>query len=97
MNINPVIHPVLNCTDLPAAENGLAQLSSPSRSSAVGLRREGDVAGVRQMHSNAPRSQVASAADIMALTKRVIIPQFSKEESLYDSSVISTRLLKLYM
>ncbi|XP_039263510.2 bromodomain and WD repeat-containing protein 3-like [Styela clava] len=56
-----------------------APFSSPS--STVGLRREGDLAGVRQMHRNAPRSQVASVADIVALTQRVITPQFSQEES----------------
>nr|CAB3226310.1 bromodomain and WD repeat-containing protein 3 [Phallusia mammillata] len=53
-------------------EQMLPPLASPSRNAPVGLRREGEVAGVRQMHSNAPRSQMASAADLMALGQRML-------------------------
>ncbi|XP_038657438.1 bromodomain and WD repeat-containing protein 1-like isoform X2 [Scyliorhinus canicula] len=40
----------------------------------VGLRRSGQIEGVRQMHHNAPRSQIATERDIMAWKRRVIVP-----------------------
>ncbi|XP_032888358.1 bromodomain and WD repeat-containing protein 1 isoform X1 [Amblyraja radiata] len=46
-------------------------LSSPN----VGLRRSGQIEGVRQMHHNAPRSQIATERDIMAWKRRVVVPE----------------------
>ncbi|GCB60888.1 hypothetical protein scyTo_0011213, partial [Scyliorhinus torazame] len=40
----------------------------------VGLRRSGQIEGVRQMHHNAPRSQIATERDIMAWKRRVLVP-----------------------
>ncbi|XP_041067207.1 bromodomain and WD repeat-containing protein 3-like isoform X1 [Carcharodon carcharias] len=40
----------------------------------VGLRRSGQIEGVRQMHHNAPRSQIATERDIMAWKRRVVVP-----------------------
>ncbi|XP_018604343.2 bromodomain and WD repeat-containing protein 3 isoform X2 [Scleropages formosus] len=45
--------------------------SSPS----VGLRRSGQVEGVRQMHQNAPRSQIATERDLQAWRRRVVVPE----------------------
>ncbi|XP_069045917.1 bromodomain and WD repeat-containing protein 3 isoform X1 [Lepisosteus oculatus] len=47
--------------------------SSPS----VGLRRSGQVEGVRQMHQNAPRSQMATERDLQAWKRRVVVPEMS--------------------
>ncbi|XP_072441757.1 bromodomain and WD repeat-containing protein 1-like isoform X1 [Chiloscyllium punctatum] len=41
----------------------------------VGLRRSGQIEGVRQMHNNAPRSQIATEGDIMAWKRRVVVPE----------------------
>ncbi|XP_043557145.1 bromodomain and WD repeat-containing protein 1 isoform X2 [Chiloscyllium plagiosum] len=41
----------------------------------VGLRRSGQIEGVRQMHHNAPRSQIATEGDIMAWKRRVVVPE----------------------
>uniref|UniRef100_A0A8C5IXH5 Bromodomain and WD repeat-containing protein 1 n=1 Tax=Junco hyemalis TaxID=40217 RepID=A0A8C5IXH5_JUNHY len=38
----------------------------------VGLRRSGQIEGVRQMHLNAPRSQMATERDLMAWSRRVV-------------------------
>uniref|UniRef100_A0A8C4HXN6 Pleckstrin homology domain interacting protein n=1 Tax=Dicentrarchus labrax TaxID=13489 RepID=A0A8C4HXN6_DICLA len=43
----------------------------------VGLRRSGQIEGVRQMHSNAPRSQMATEGDLVAWSRRVLVPEFS--------------------
>lgn len=39
----------------------------------VGLRRSGQVEGVRQMHNNAPRSQMATERDLLAWSRRVVV------------------------
>uniref|UniRef100_A0A673B5E2 PH-interacting protein n=1 Tax=Sphaeramia orbicularis TaxID=375764 RepID=A0A673B5E2_9TELE len=57
--------------------------SDPSASAAttvhsppnVGLRRSGQIEGVRQMHSNAPRSQMATEGDLVAWSRRVLVPE----------------------
>uniref|UniRef100_A0A8C7DKF7 Pleckstrin homology domain interacting protein n=1 Tax=Oncorhynchus kisutch TaxID=8019 RepID=A0A8C7DKF7_ONCKI len=41
----------------------------------VGLRRSGQIEGVRQMHSNAPRSQMATETDLVAWSRRVLVPE----------------------
>ncbi|KAM9355467.1 PH-interacting protein [Pholidichthys leucotaenia] len=41
----------------------------------VGLRRSGQIEGVRQMHSNAPRSQMATEGDLAAWSRRVLVPE----------------------
>ncbi|XP_064412563.1 PH-interacting protein [Latimeria chalumnae] len=41
----------------------------------VGLRRSGQIEGVRQMHSNAPRSEIATERDLAAWSRRVVVPE----------------------
>ncbi|KPP76894.1 bromodomain and WD repeat-containing protein 3-like [Scleropages formosus] len=41
----------------------------------VGLRRTGQVEGVRQMHHNAPRSQIATERDLLAWSRRVVVSE----------------------
>ncbi|XP_060688587.1 bromodomain and WD repeat-containing protein 3 isoform X1 [Hemiscyllium ocellatum] len=41
--------------------------------SPIGLRRSGQIEGVRQMHNNAPRSQMATERDLMAWSRRVVV------------------------
>ncbi|RMC21262.1 hypothetical protein DUI87_02123 [Hirundo rustica rustica] len=48
---------------------GLDMASLPN----VGLRRSGQIEGVRQMHHNAPRSQMATERDLMAWSRRVVV------------------------
>ncbi|XP_041108367.1 PH-interacting protein isoform X1 [Polyodon spathula] len=53
----------------------------------VGLRRSGQIEGVRQMHSNAPRSEIATERDLVAWSRRVLVPELppgisSKQEQL---------------
>ncbi|KAJ7419398.1 hypothetical protein WISP_54044 [Willisornis vidua] len=48
---------------------GLEVASPPN----VGLRRSGQIEGVRQMHHNAPRSQMATERDLMAWSRRVVV------------------------
>ncbi|XP_023596170.1 PH-interacting protein isoform X2 [Trichechus manatus latirostris] len=43
----------------------------------VGLRRSGQIEGVRQMHSNAPRSEIATERDLVAWSRRVVVPELS--------------------
>ncbi|XP_029107310.1 PH-interacting protein isoform X1 [Scleropages formosus] len=52
----------------------------------VGLRRSGQIEGVRQMHSNAPRSEMATERDLVAWSRRVLVPELppaiaSKQEA----------------
>ncbi|XP_030007985.1 bromodomain and WD repeat-containing protein 1 isoform X2 [Sphaeramia orbicularis] len=49
-----------------------ADVQSPPN---VGLRRSGQVEGVRQMHQNAPRSQMATERDLQAWRRRVVVPE----------------------
>ncbi|XP_071268512.1 PH-interacting protein isoform X3 [Salvelinus alpinus] len=46
----------------------------------VGLRRSGQIEGVRQMHSNAPRSQMATETDLVAWSRRVLVPELGDAE-----------------
>uniref|UniRef100_A0A667YDF4 Bromodomain and WD repeat domain containing 1 n=1 Tax=Myripristis murdjan TaxID=586833 RepID=A0A667YDF4_9TELE len=52
--------------------NDRAEVQSPPN---VGLRRSGQVEGVRQMHQNAPRSQMATERDLQAWRRRVVVPE----------------------
>uniref|UniRef100_A0A8B9RAF8 Bromodomain and WD repeat domain containing 1 n=1 Tax=Astyanax mexicanus TaxID=7994 RepID=A0A8B9RAF8_ASTMX len=52
---------------------GQAVASPPN----VGLRRSGQVEGVRQMHQNAPRSQMATERDLQAWRRRVVVPELT--------------------
>uniref|UniRef100_A0A8C5WYV0 Bromodomain and WD repeat domain containing 3 n=1 Tax=Laticauda laticaudata TaxID=8630 RepID=A0A8C5WYV0_LATLA len=58
-------------------QRGGGALRSPSLDMAsptnVGLRRSGQIEGVRQMHHNAPRSQMATERDLMAWSRRVVV------------------------
>ncbi|KAM5221702.1 bromodomain and WD repeat-containing protein 3 [Ctenodactylus gundi] len=47
--------------------------SSPN----IGLRRSGQIEGVRQMHNNAPRSQMATERDLMAWSRRVVVNELN--------------------
>ncbi|KAM3934677.1 bromodomain and WD repeat-containing protein 1 [Leptodactylus fuscus] len=65
-----------------AANAARRDLASPPN---IGLRRSGQVEGVRQMHNNAPRSQIATERDLLAWRKRVVVPEipsviYRKEE-----------------
>ncbi|KAG9348519.1 hypothetical protein JZ751_002255 [Albula glossodonta] len=55
-----------------ASTNAAAEVQSPPN---VGLRRSGQVEGVRQMHQNAPRSQMATERDLQAWRRRVVVPE----------------------
>ncbi|KAM4567142.1 bromodomain and WD repeat-containing protein 3 [Odontesthes bonariensis] len=54
--------------------NDRADVQSPPN---VGLRRSGQVEGVRQMHQNAPRSQIATERDLQAWRRRVVVPELA--------------------
>ncbi|XP_061682626.1 bromodomain and WD repeat-containing protein 3 isoform X2 [Syngnathoides biaculeatus] len=54
--------------------NDRAEVQSPPN---VGLRRSGQVEGVRQMHQNAPRSQMATERDLQAWRHRVVVPELT--------------------
>ncbi|XP_076874728.1 PH-interacting protein isoform X2 [Brachyhypopomus gauderio] len=59
---------------------GRGSVSSPTEVSSppnVGLRRSGQIEGVRQMHSNAPRSEMATETDLVAWSRRVLVPELS--------------------
>ncbi|GAA6108915.1 bromodomain and WD repeat-containing protein 3 isoform X2, partial [Tachysurus ichikawai] len=55
------------------AEAAGGPLSPPN----VGLRRSGQVEGVRQMHNNAPLSQIATERDLLAWSRRVVVNEIS--------------------
>ncbi|MFT7803382.1 bromodomain and WD repeat-containing protein 3-like isoform X4 [Arapaima gigas] len=57
-----------------ASTNAAAEVQS---SPGVGLRRSGQVEGVRQMHQNAPRSQIATERDLQAWRRRVVVPELA--------------------
>uniref|UniRef100_A0A4W3HKD3 Bromodomain and WD repeat-containing protein 1 n=1 Tax=Callorhinchus milii TaxID=7868 RepID=A0A4W3HKD3_CALMI len=52
------------------SNSGNSDVLSPPN---VGLRRSGQIEGVRQMHNNAPRSQMATERDLMAWSRRVVV------------------------
>uniref|UniRef100_A0A8C2B1Z6 PH-interacting protein n=1 Tax=Cyprinus carpio TaxID=7962 RepID=A0A8C2B1Z6_CYPCA len=58
------------------------EVSSPPN---VGLRRSGQIEGVRQMHSNAPRSEIATERDLVAWSRRVLVPELSPAHAIENS------------
>uniref|UniRef100_A0A8C7HGD3 Bromodomain and WD repeat domain containing 1 n=1 Tax=Oncorhynchus kisutch TaxID=8019 RepID=A0A8C7HGD3_ONCKI len=69
-------------------ERGAAEVqSSPN----VGLRRSGQVEGVRQMHQNAPRSQMATERDLQAWRRRVVVPELSFSSYSYQDEFRITK------
>uniref|UniRef100_A0A8C1Q038 Bromodomain and WD repeat domain containing 1 n=1 Tax=Cyprinus carpio TaxID=7962 RepID=A0A8C1Q038_CYPCA len=58
----------------PLSLNERMEVQSPPN---VGLRRSGQVEGVRQMHQNAPRSQMATERDLQAWRRRVVVPELT--------------------
>ncbi|CAH2314773.1 bromodomain and WD repeat-containing 3 isoform X2 [Pelobates cultripes] len=71
-NPDPSHNPPYNRTDSGSGfvRSQSLDLSSPPN---VGLRRSGQIEGVRQMHLNAPRSQIATERDLMAWSRRVVV------------------------
>lgn len=61
--------------------NDRADVQSPPN---VGLRRSGQVEGVRQMHQNAPRSQMATERDLQAWRRRVVVPELPHSSYRYN-------------
>uniref|UniRef100_A0A8B9Q1S4 Bromodomain and WD repeat-containing protein 1 n=1 Tax=Apteryx owenii TaxID=8824 RepID=A0A8B9Q1S4_APTOW len=57
-----------------SVNGGNLDVTSPPN---VGLRRSGQIEGVRQMHNNAPRSQMATERDLMAWSRRVVVNELS--------------------
>uniref|UniRef100_A0A673HV69 Bromodomain and WD repeat-containing protein 3-like n=1 Tax=Sinocyclocheilus rhinocerous TaxID=307959 RepID=A0A673HV69_9TELE len=67
------------------AEVAGGPLSPPN----VGLRRSGQVEGVRQMHNNAPRSQIATERDLLAWSRRVVVNEV-------QSGIVGKHLSKVF-
>ncbi|KAG7460831.1 hypothetical protein MATL_G00203080 [Megalops atlanticus] len=62
----------------PGSRASRGSVSSPTEVHSppnVGLRRSGQIEGVRQMHSNAPRSEIATERDLVAWSRRVLVPE----------------------
>ncbi|XP_063772924.1 PH-interacting protein isoform X1 [Pseudophryne corroboree] len=57
-----------------ASVSSTSEVHSPPN---IGLRRSGQIEGVRQMHSNAPRSEMATERDLVAWSRRVVVPELS--------------------
>ncbi|XP_073445803.1 PH-interacting protein isoform X2 [Dendrobates tinctorius] len=55
-----------------ASVSSSSEVHSPPN---IGLRRSGQIEGVRQMHSNAPRSEIATERDLVAWSRRVVVPE----------------------
>ncbi|XP_061575074.1 bromodomain and WD repeat-containing protein 3 isoform X3 [Cololabis saira] len=68
--------------------NDRADVQSPPN---VGLRRSGQVEGVRQMHQNAPRSQMATERDLQAWRRRVVVPELAPSSYRNQEGVRTTR------
>lgn len=64
--------------------NDRADVQSPPN---VGLRRSGQVEGVRQMHQNAPRSQMATERDLQAWRRRVVVPELATSNYRYRPKI----------
>uniref|UniRef100_A0A671KWP7 Bromodomain and WD repeat-containing protein 3-like n=1 Tax=Sinocyclocheilus anshuiensis TaxID=1608454 RepID=A0A671KWP7_9TELE len=71
---------VFDCT---VSLNERMEVQSPPN---VGLRRSGQVEGVRQMHQNAPRSQMATERDLQAWRRRVVVPELTTSGYSHSSS-----------
>uniref|UniRef100_A0A8B9PXF8 Bromodomain and WD repeat-containing protein 1 n=1 Tax=Apteryx owenii TaxID=8824 RepID=A0A8B9PXF8_APTOW len=69
-----------------SVNGGNLDVTSPPN---VGLRRSGQIEGVRQMHNNAPRSQMATERDLMAWSRRVVVNELSPGVSNDSSSEYS--------
>uniref|UniRef100_A0A669F5L7 Bromodomain and WD repeat domain containing 1 n=1 Tax=Oreochromis niloticus TaxID=8128 RepID=A0A669F5L7_ORENI len=68
-----------------AVPEGPAEAQGPVLSPPnVGLRRSGQVEGVRQMHQNAPRSQMATERDLQAWRRRVVVPELPPSSYRYN-------------
>lgn len=67
-------------------------ISSPN----IGLRRSGQIEGVRQMHNNAPRSQIATERDLMAWSRRVVVNELNNGVSRWVYKVTFIRNLKIH-
>uniref|UniRef100_A0A669DDT3 Bromodomain and WD repeat domain containing 1 n=1 Tax=Oreochromis niloticus TaxID=8128 RepID=A0A669DDT3_ORENI len=65
----------------PAPSTPRRDVQSPPN---VGLRRSGQVEGVRQMHQNAPRSQMATERDLQAWRRRVVVPELPPSSYRYN-------------
>uniref|UniRef100_A0A4W3HL33 Bromodomain and WD repeat domain containing 3 n=1 Tax=Callorhinchus milii TaxID=7868 RepID=A0A4W3HL33_CALMI len=63
------------------SNSGNSDVLSPPN---VGLRRSGQIEGVRQMHNNAPRSQMATERDLMAWSRRVVVMELPLRISRYE-------------
>ncbi|CAI9561270.1 unnamed protein product [Staurois parvus] len=61
-----------NSRTLRASISSNPEVHSPPN---IGLRRSGQIEGVRQMHSNAPRSEMATERDLVAWSRRVVVPE----------------------
>ncbi|KAM7413407.1 hypothetical protein PAMA_020681 [Pampus argenteus] len=68
--------------------NDRADVQSPPN---VGLRRSGQVEGVRQMHQNAPRSQMATERDLQAWRRRVVVPELVPSSYRYQEDIRTTK------
>ncbi|KAK3519346.1 hypothetical protein QTP70_024773 [Hemibagrus guttatus] len=64
-------------SDSRAARGSVSSPTEVSSPPNVGLRRSGQIEGVRQMHSNAPRSEMATETDLVAWSRRVLVPELS--------------------
>uniref|UniRef100_A0A8C1ZMM6 Bromodomain and WD repeat domain containing 1 n=1 Tax=Cyprinus carpio TaxID=7962 RepID=A0A8C1ZMM6_CYPCA len=69
--------------DCTVSLNERMEVQSPPN---VGLRRSGQVEGVRQMHQNAPRSQMATERDLQAWRRRVVVPELTTSGYSHSSS-----------
>uniref|UniRef100_A0A3Q2YYW6 Pleckstrin homology domain interacting protein n=1 Tax=Hippocampus comes TaxID=109280 RepID=A0A3Q2YYW6_HIPCM len=65
----------LGSNETPAAPGSVSSPTEVHSPPNVGLRRSGQIEGVRQMHSNAPRSQMATEGDLVAWSRRVLVPE----------------------
>lgn len=64
----------LSLLDILGSVSSTSEVHSPPN---IGLRRSGQIEGVRQMHSNAPRSEIATERDLVAWSRRVVVPELS--------------------
>uniref|UniRef100_A0A8C0NLA7 Bromo domain-containing protein n=1 Tax=Canis lupus familiaris TaxID=9615 RepID=A0A8C0NLA7_CANLF len=60
-----------------SANGGKSPNMDVSSSPNIGFRRSGQIEGVRQMHNNAPRSQMATERDLMAWSRRVVVNELN--------------------
>lgn len=63
------------------SQSSASEMHSPPN---IGLRRSGQIEGVRQMHSNAPRSEIATERDLVAWSRRVVVPELTQGVARYE-------------